>query len=125
MSARCHALCQSPHVESLVSNGDSKRREVEIMKNDSMSPLMDQAHMIDGKKQPYDDEPPDANPIHTFLARPFAARAKVLATLFALLWCLAPDRLAWSGPPTEVATVAGFGLVSVYAPRGTPSEVVL
>ena len=95
------------------------------MKNDSISSLMVQTRMIDEKRQPYDYDPPDASPIHPFLAQPFAARAKVLATLFALLWCLAPDRLAWSGPPTEVATVAGFGQVSVYAPRGTPSEVVL
>jgi type IV secretory pathway VirJ component len=50
---------------------------------------------------------------------------KALATLLALLWWVVPDRVAWSGPPTDVLTVPGFGHVSLYAPRAAPSQVVL
>jgi type IV secretory pathway VirJ component len=50
---------------------------------------------------------------------------KALVALLALLWWVAPDRVAWSGPPTDVLTVPGFGQVSLYAPRAAPSEVVL
>jgi type IV secretory pathway VirJ component len=50
---------------------------------------------------------------------------KALVTLLALLWCVVPDPVAWSGPPTDVLTVPGFGQVSLYAPRAAPSEVVL
>jgi type IV secretory pathway VirJ component len=50
---------------------------------------------------------------------------KPLLTLVALIWCMATDRVACAGPPREVLTVSGFGQVSVYAPRATPSEVVL
>jgi type IV secretory pathway VirJ component len=50
---------------------------------------------------------------------------KALVALLALVWCGVPDRSAWSGPPTDVLTVPGFGQVMVYAPRASPSQVVL
>jgi type IV secretory pathway VirJ component len=50
---------------------------------------------------------------------------KALVTLLALFWCVGPDRAAWSGPPTDVLTVPGFGHVWLYAPRAAPSQVVL
>lgn len=50
---------------------------------------------------------------------------KRLVALLAFLWCVTPDHLAWSDPPSEVLSVSGFGQVSVYAPRTAPSEVVL
>ena len=50
---------------------------------------------------------------------------KVLVTVLTLLWFLAPDRVAWSGPPSDVLTVPGFGQVSLYAPPTLPSQVVL
>lgn len=50
---------------------------------------------------------------------------KALVTLLALIWCVVPDRAAWSGPPTDVLTVPGFGQVWLYAPRAAPSQVVL
>ena len=43
----------------------------------------------------------------------------------ALTWCVVPDRAAWSGAPTDVLTVPGFGQVWLYAPRAAPSQVVL
>ena len=52
-------------------------------------------------------------------------RTKTLVAAMALLWCGTPDRAAWSGPPTEMLTVAGFGQVALYAPRAAPSQVVL
>jgi type IV secretory pathway VirJ component len=50
---------------------------------------------------------------------------KVLIAFIAILLCVCADRVAWSGPPTESFAVPGFGQVSAYAPRGTPSQVVL
>jgi type IV secretory pathway VirJ component len=50
---------------------------------------------------------------------------KVLIALLALSGCLAADRAVWSGPASDMMTVPGFGQVSLYAPRGVPSEVVL
>jgi type IV secretory pathway VirJ component len=50
---------------------------------------------------------------------------KALLALFAILWCWIPTRAAWSGPPTEILTVPGFGQVSIYTPRAAPSDVVL
>ena len=47
---------------------------------------------------------------------------RTAAVVFALLASMTP---AWAGPPTEVVNVAGFGRVSLYAPRAAPSEVVL
>jgi type IV secretory pathway VirJ component len=50
---------------------------------------------------------------------------RTIVTLMALLWCGIPDRVAWSGSPTDVLAVPGFGQVSLYAPRAAPSQVVL
>ena len=50
-----------------------------------------------------------------------------LRTAFAAaaLFALMSGRPAWAGPPTETFNVPGFGQVALYAPPGTPSEVVL
>jgi type IV secretory pathway VirJ component len=52
-------------------------------------------------------------------------KIRTLVALVAFLSCGTPDRTAWSGPPTDVLTVPGFGQVSLYAPRVAPSQVVL
>lgn len=50
---------------------------------------------------------------------------RVLIAVMAMLFCVTAERVAWSGPPTESLAVQGFGQVSLYAPIGTPSQVVL
>jgi len=50
---------------------------------------------------------------------------KGLIALIGVVFLFCTDRLAWSAPPSDTLTVSGFGEVSVYAPRGTPSEAVL
>jgi type IV secretory pathway VirJ component len=52
-------------------------------------------------------------------------KMRALAVLLVVLFCVTADRVAWCGPSTGVLTVPGFGQVSVYAPSGTPSQVVL
>jgi type IV secretory pathway VirJ component len=43
----------------------------------------------------------------------------------AAIACCLPHRVDGAGPATEVINVPGFGNVSVYAPRGAPSQVVI
>ena len=52
-------------------------------------------------------------------------KIRALVAGVALLWCGIPDCMAWSGHPTETLSVPGFGRVSLYVPRGAPSQVVL
>src|SRR5215204_7542145 len=52
-------------------------------------------------------------------------KIRVLTVVLAMLFSGRADRVAWSGPATESLAVPGFGQVSVYAPSGTPSQVVL
>lgn len=52
-------------------------------------------------------------------------KMRVLTVVLAMLFSGSAGRVAWSGPVTELLVVPGFGQVSVYAPRGTPSQVVL
>jgi len=45
--------------------------------------------------------------------------------LMALTCCSAPDTDAQAARPTSRLDVAGFGRVSIYEPRSTPTQVVL
>jgi type IV secretory pathway VirJ component len=52
-------------------------------------------------------------------------KMRVLTVVLAMLFSGRADRVAWGGPATDSLVVPGFGQVSVYAPSGTPSQVVL
>jgi type IV secretory pathway VirJ component len=50
---------------------------------------------------------------------------RALVALVVALACGAPDGVVSAGPASAVLTVPGFGQVQLYAPSGTPSQVVL
>jgi type IV secretory pathway VirJ component len=97
--------------------------------DDAVNGALIRAHSASAQKRASLPPLAGANPVLT--SRSWASssigvmKMRVLIPVLVLLFCATADRPAWSGPPTEVLTVSGFGQVSVYAPSGTPSEVVL